>query len=686
MSRKNPAAAHEVARLLERVPAVLSYWDATQRCRFCNQASTRWWGLPPESVVGKHASALLGPLYPLNLPHIERVLQGEPQQFEREIPDPNGGPARSSLINYTPEIVDGSVRGFFVLVTDVSDAKRTQLELRASEAHLKQILDTAATGLTRCSRDLRYVSANRAYAEIVGLPLDQIVGHPIEEVLGRETLEAVRPYIDRVLSGETVEYEVEVPLRLGGHRYSQVVGTPWKEPDGSVSGWVSSVTDVSGRKRAEIAYRTSDERYRLLLEATAVGTWDEDMHTGQAIWNAQAFHIFGRTPQSEPVTAEAWSTRVHPDDRERVGEAYQRARADGSLYQCEHRILRLDGSVRWIAPYGRFLLDSSGRAQRFVGVFRDVTEHRQSLEAQARLAAIVNSSSDAIFSETLDGIITSWNPGAKRIFGYAAEEIIGQSINQLVPVDRQQEKEAMLMRAARGEATDSIETTRLCKDGTTVSVSLTMSPVEDAQNRIVGASTIARDITDRELAQAALRASEERQRALIGAIPQMVWTCDSQGHCEFVNSQWLEYSGLSLQQCVSRTARQRLCTRPTESVFSRSGAKRSPAPRSSTLRPDCERPMAAIAGSRCEPYRSSIATDAQRNGSVHRRTSPISWLRAKWSSVSPSNCGRVIGTKMSSSPGPVNWLRASQPYGRTNAMRWPSDCTREWPRTCMPLS
>jgi PAS domain S-box-containing protein len=249
-----PHQEHELSRMLEHVPAVISYWDTTLHCRSCNRMGTRWWGIPREAIVGMHASKLLGPLYSLNLPRMERALRGEPQQFEREIPDPRGGPARSSLIDYTPDIVDGVVRGFFVLVTDVSELKQAQLALRAGEAHLQQILDTAATGLTRCNRDLRCISANRAYAEIAGLPVDQIVGRSLVEILGPEALETIRPYIDSVLRGETVVYEREMPVSTGRPRVVHVVCTPWRECDGTVSGWVASITDISdvvAARRAE---------------------------------------------------------------------------------------------------------------------------------------------------------------------------------------------------------------------------------------------------------------------------------------------------------------------------------------------------------------------------------------------------------------------------------------------------
>src|SRR5689334_3799177 len=114
-------------RLADRIPAMLAYWDADQRCCYANRAYERWFGVSPESLIGKHLSELLGPLYPLNLPYIERALRGEPQEFEREIPDPAGGPPRHSLASYIPDAVDGIVRGFFVIVTDISGIKRAEL-------------------------------------------------------------------------------------------------------------------------------------------------------------------------------------------------------------------------------------------------------------------------------------------------------------------------------------------------------------------------------------------------------------------------------------------------------------------------------------------------------------------------------------------------------------------------------
>jgi diguanylate cyclase (GGDEF)-like protein/PAS domain S-box-containing protein len=117
-------------RLADAVPSMLAYWDTEQRCHFANRAYESWFGVSPRDLIGKHISELLGPIYPLNLPYIEGALRGEPQEFNREIPDPAGGPPRYSQANYVPDVVEGKVRGFFVMVTDITERRRLECALR----------------------------------------------------------------------------------------------------------------------------------------------------------------------------------------------------------------------------------------------------------------------------------------------------------------------------------------------------------------------------------------------------------------------------------------------------------------------------------------------------------------------------------------------------------------------------
>jgi two-component system, LuxR family, sensor kinase FixL len=143
-------------------------------------------------------------------------------------------------------------------------------------------------------------------------------------------------------------------------------------------------------------------------------------------------------------------------------------------------------------------------------------------ESQALLAAIVESSDDAIISKTLDGIITSWNRSAERLFGYTAQEMIGKPIMMIIPPDRHQEEQMILERLRRGERIEHYETVRVSKDGRAIDISLTISPVRNLRGRIIGASKVARDITERKKAQEALRQSEERLRRQAAELEQQL--------------------------------------------------------------------------------------------------------------------------------------------------------------------
>ena len=151
-------------------------------------------------------------------------------------------------------------------------------------------------------------------------------------------------------------------------------------------------------------------------------------------------------------------------------------------------------------------------AERTTELTNEIAERKRAEAASAQLAAIVTSSSDAILSKTLEGAIISWNAGAARIFGFGAEEMVGQSITRLFPPERIDEESEILARLGRGERIEHYETLRRTRDGGDLDVSLTISPIRDANGAVVGASKIIRDISERKRAEEALRESEHRLR------------------------------------------------------------------------------------------------------------------------------------------------------------------------------
>ena len=160
----------------------------------------------------------------------------------------------------------------------------------------------------------------------------------------------------------------------------------------------------------------------------------------------------------------------------------------------------------------------------------------------------MESADEAIASKTLDGIVTSWNPAAETLFGYTAAEIIGRHISVLAAPGREDEMPAILERIRRGEKVERYETVRRRKDGSLVEIALTVSPIRDEFGRIIGASKIARNITEHRRLHEALRASEERFRNLANAVPDIVWTAAPDGSITFANDRWFHYCGITPEQ------------------------------------------------------------------------------------------------------------------------------------------
>ncbi|MXO66130.1 PAS domain S-box protein [Altericroceibacterium endophyticum] len=170
------------------------------------------------------------------------------------------------------------------------------------------------------------------------------------------------------------------------------------------------------------------------------------------------------------------------------------------------------------------------------------------MEPHEHYTALVESSDDAIVAKDLDGIIVSWNPASERIFGYSADEIIGKSIQILLPPERLDEEREIMARIRAGERVRQFMSERLHKDGTVVPVSLTVSPVRNAKGEIIGASKIARDATEYIARDKRLRESEQRFRMLAENISQLAWISDSEGNLSWYNRRWYDYTGTTLEE------------------------------------------------------------------------------------------------------------------------------------------
>ena len=210
---------------------------------------------------------------------------------------------------------------------------------------------------------------------------------------------------------------------------------------------------------------------------------------------------------------------THPDDLPETEAGLARiAAGEVATFTQEKRYLHKNGSPVWVSISVSPHRDAAGTIDGLIGVMESIAERRRLDEASRRLAAIVESSDDAIIGKDLNGIITAWNRGAQEIFGYTAEETTGRSIMMLIPAERQDEETEILGRIRKGDKVVHFETQRLRKDGTLIDVSLTVSPVHDASGRVIGASKIARDISERKRSETLLIESDRRKDEFIATL------------------------------------------------------------------------------------------------------------------------------------------------------------------------
>jgi PAS domain S-box-containing protein len=327
---------------------------------------------------------------------VAKVLQsGRPVAGAEVIIEQPDGTRVPVLMNVAPlKSRAGRLQGAVCSFQALTERKRIEEALRASEAELQSVINRTPFMLVRCSRDLHYRFVSQAYAQLVGARREQIIGKTIAEAIGDKGFNTLRPHIDRVLSGEATEFDCEIDFPVAGTRRLHIAYRPETDADGKVDGWIASLLDI--------------------------------------------------------------------------------------------------------------------------------TEQSRAVQAREQLASIVESSGDAIVSKDLKGIIISWNNAAERLFGYAAEDIIGKSITILIPEELHDEEPKILQRICRGDSLDHYETIRQRKDGSRLPVSLSVSPVRDAHGVIIGASKIARDITARKEAEHERDRIEGELRELSAKLEQEV--------------------------------------------------------------------------------------------------------------------------------------------------------------------
>lgn len=457
----------------------------------------------------------------------------------------------------------GDIIEWFGTASDITDMKQSVEALRlANERSERQrrVYETITSGTPDLmyvwDLDYKFTYANTALLNMWGKSYEDAIGKTLLQN-GYEPWHAAmhERELDHIIATkESVRGEVAFPHATLGKRIYDYILIPVLNGSGQVEAVAGTTRDITELKLSEeklekyaeelqaineemaasneqlrttneelVAVRNrlektnqelenSASRLRMAIKTTNLGTWSYDPLQGSLSWSEECSDVYGIRKGEQP-TFDLFADHIYHADRDRVLAAIQQAMdpAGTGEYNLTYRIIRFDNEeVRWIKAHGNVFFEN-GHAVRFIGTVLDVHELKEAEEKNAKLASIVASSDDAIISKTLEGEITSWNAGAENIFGYSADEMLGQNIYKLIPQDRQEEEPRILSQLRKGQRIQHFETKRLRKDGHLIDVSLTISPVRDPQGNVIGISKIARDITQK-------KQEETRKNDFIGMV------------------------------------------------------------------------------------------------------------------------------------------------------------------------
>ena len=279
-------------------------------------------------------------------------------------------------------------------------------------------------------------------------------------------------------------------------------------PQLNISTPINVTPEITRERRRGKATRraNNEENYHALADAMPQIVWTAKPDGRLDYYNQRWFDYTGIT--LDETEGRGWEMLLHPDDFPKSNEKWREALRTGKTFETEYRFKRAsDGVYRWHLARAVPVYDAAGQILQWIGTCTDIEEKKREAEAFAARAAIVEAADDAIIGEDREGIIVTWNGGARRLYGYSAEEVIGRSAALLIPPDMPNELSHILESIGHGETLEHYETVRVRKDGKRLDVSFTLSPIKDGQGHITGIAGIARDITESKRAEAELKRS-----------------------------------------------------------------------------------------------------------------------------------------------------------------------------------
>ncbi len=387
----------------------------------------------------------------------------------------------------------------------------------SSISELEEIINALAEGIIVIGEDGNIASVNTQAEKLLGFKEAELLGKNLHKAIhyktpdGKPIPASKCPHLKKLFQDKVSFRTEDFFIKKDGTPLAvRIASTPILR-NKKIIKIIVTFEDIS---KLYQAIQTERQRLNNVVENVPGVVWeawgnpDKDSQKNNYV-SSYAKEMLGYTVDEWLATPNFWLKIVHPKDKKRAAfEAAQIFRS-GKSGTSQFRWITKDKKTIWVEAQSMVIKDENNNPVGMRGVTMDITQRKEAEETFQKLAAIVQSSDDAILSKTLEGIITSWNKGAERLYGWKKEEAIGKPVSILATKDKKEELAEILEIIRMGEAVDHLETTRITKDGRLIDVSVTISPLRDSQGRLIGASTIARDIS-------ASKELERRKDAFIG--------------------------------------------------------------------------------------------------------------------------------------------------------------------------
>ncbi|MBE8726877.1 PAS domain S-box protein [Flavobacterium hungaricum] len=554
----------KIRQLVENAPFPIAVYVGKElRIELANESIIKVWGKGPD-VIGRLYKEILPELHNQSVfEQLAAVLEtGESFHTQNTRLDLMMNSVMETFYfnySFTPLYdTNGKIYGVMNTAVDVTEVNLAKKKIEESDKRFRNTVKQAPVGIT-ILRGPEYVveMANEAYLKLIDREEKSFVGRSLYDSLP-EVKETVSSLLDGVLkTGIPFHgYEVPVPLNRYGKQeisYFDFLYNPLKEEDGSISGILVTVTEVSEKVEARKKIEINEDRLKIVVEASELGTWELNVKTRKPTYSKRYLEIIGGYTEDTSLTHEELLSHLHPDDIHVRNKGFKEALTSGFL-NYEVRVIWKDQSVHWIEGKGKVFYDENKQPEKLIGTIRDITEekqYQQQIEESEKKwrNLIMQSPVPKAILRGEDFVIEMANLVLlKNIWKKEEKEVQGKKILELFPELKKQKYAQLLKKVYEtGEVYSESESLLFIDDengGAEFYVDFEYAPVRESDNTISGIKITLIDVTEKVVTRKKIEESEMRFRSLTESIPQLIWETDAEGNALFASGKWLEFTGI----------------------------------------------------------------------------------------------------------------------------------------------